>query len=332
MRIAVLSDLWPPFPGGAEKYVYYLTKRFARQHEVRVLTSYQKDRNGEHCEIGSIERYDGFEVERGDFICHVDTNLPERCEESRAGFAKWLKAYSPDLVFKHMFFSRLFDPPIQESGLPTVQVTHGYDTLTADIHVYNSEYTKQRQRPEQPDGIVIYPTAEQDVVAKKHVGGYLGFVKPVAHKGIDFLYELATAMPRKKFLVMRGEWTLCDRIKEGIPNITFVGPLPNIADFYAQCDLMLVPSLHEDAGTISQEATLNGLPCLSTDIMGLTETNGGIRLPLEVKPWVDAITELFNNGAYWERTLEAQWIRFRDLDWEGRVAKLEQRMEALCAK
>lgn len=332
MRIAVLSDLWPPFPGGAEKYVYYLTKRFARKHEVRVLTSYQKNRDGTHAEIGSIEEYDGFQVERGDFICHVDTNLPERCEESRQGFARWLEAYAPDLIFKHMFFSRLFDPPIQASGLPTVQVTHGKDELTADLHVYNSEYTKRRQDPPQPDGMVIYPTAEQDVVAAKRVGGYLGFVKPVAHKGIDFLYELAAAMPHKQFLVMRGEWHLCDRIREGLPNVTYVGPYPCIAEFYGQCDLMLVPSLHEDAGTISQEATMNGLPCLSTDIMGLTETNGGIRLPLDVKAWKDTITRLFNDGAYWERTVEAQWIRFRELDWDGRAAELERRMEALCAR
>lgn len=331
MRIAILSDLWIPFPGGAEKFVYYIAKRLAKKHEVRVLTSYQKNHDGSFAEIGSLENYAGMTVERGDFICHVDTNLEHKREESRRGFAKWLAAFKPDLIIKHMFFSVLWDAPIQASGIPTVQITHSSDTLKADIHVYNSEYTKGRQNPAQPDGLVIYPTAEDDVVARPRKGGCFGFVKPIPHKGVEFLYQLAAAMPHKKFLVLRGEWHECDVIKE-LPNVEFMKPVADIREFYARCDLMLVPSMHEDAGTISQEATLNGMPCLSSDIMGLPETNGGIRLPMVVGEWVKALTELYNNGAYWETVMENQWARFRDLDWDGRVSKLEQRMEALCAR
>jgi glycogen synthase len=43
MRILFLSDLWIPFPGGAERYVFNLARELVRRgHDVTVLTSYYR--------------------------------------------------------------------------------------------------------------------------------------------------------------------------------------------------------------------------------------------------------------------------------------------------
>jgi glycosyltransferase involved in cell wall biosynthesis len=70
------------------------------------------------------------------------------------------------------------------------------------------------------------------------------------------------------------------------PNVEYMEPVKDIRDFYKHCRLLLMPSEREEAGTVPFEATLNGIPCISSDVMGLPETNrGGIILPISIRPW-----------------------------------------------
>jgi glycosyltransferase involved in cell wall biosynthesis len=156
-------------------------------------------------------------------------------------------------------------------------------------------------------------------------GDYIGFVKPLEGKGIMFLYELADRMPERKFLVLRGEWQSCETIIEK-PNVTFINPVDDMDQFYSQVRITLMPSLSEDAGTIPQESAAHGLPCISSNVMGLPETNiGGIILPHDLNSWVDAIRQLDMEN-YYKEVVHREQEGLAGFAWEEKFDDLSRRI------
>lgn len=304
-RILCLSDLWLPFPGGAERLIFNIARDLMRRGlDVHVVTGYE-----------AAQQFDGPSV------THLSIPTGPDREEGAAVVTDLIRAGTPDVVLTHHHWAHEFGVDLVASTVPVVQVVlNGGRIPGAALAVYISEWVRGRAGGTSPADMVITPPAFPDVVADTHADA-IGFIKPIPHKGVDLIYQIAAAMPARRFVVLRGEWQTLEMIRPA-PNIEFVEPVDDIRDFYGRCRLMLVPSLYEDAGTVPQEATLNGLPCISTAVGGLAETNaGGILLPYVADQWVATIEALDDPTTY-ARVVERQREALDAYDHDRRLAAL----------
>lgn len=311
MRILVLSDLWLPFPGGAERLIFNLSRAlYQRGHDVLVLTGY------EHA-----EPFDGPPVV-------VNLDMPtDRTGEAQVALVA--ARFEPELILTHHVYARGFAGLLAEWPIPVVQVVlNGPRLPFAALAVYISEWVRSRHDDARPDDLTILPPALPDVVADEH-GDAIGFVKPIEHKGAQFFYRIARALPDRRFVVLRGEWQDLEII-ERLPNVEFLEPVSDIRKFWELVRVVLAPSLSEDAGTIGQEAAVNGVPCLSSMAGGLPETNGGGILlpPTRVGRWVRAIRSL-DNPARYESVVQRQRDYYDALDLTTRLEAFVTAVEGL---
>lgn len=282
--ILVVSDLWLPFPGGAERLMFNLSRSLMQHGEdVQVVTSYVH-----------AKRFDGPPVE------FRSIGVGEHHRDGWRDLASIIDQVEPDVILTHHFFAFEFEAELESCGVPIVQVVlNGHRLPFASLAVFIS--TEVRTRPGMGgvlDDLTIYPPAFDDVAAATH-GDAIGFIKPLHHKGVDLVYDLARALPFEQFVILRGEWQDIETIVD-LPNVEYMEPVDDIRSFYERVRLVLVPSLSEDAGTVAQECAVNGLPCISSDAGGLVETNaGGIILDdRSIDVWVEAIGALEDDAHY----------------------------------
>jgi glycosyltransferase involved in cell wall biosynthesis len=282
-RILVLSDLWLPFPGGAERLMFNLARDLMRKGStVNVVTGYEYP-----------QQFDG------PTVVSLPTIGPD--PEHGAAVIRDLIAYDhPDVILTHHHYAHLYGDVMVDSGIPVVQlVLNGKRLAGAALAVYISEWVEAQAGDAEPQDLVLTPPAMPDVVAATH-GDAIGFIKPIPHKGVRLVYQVAALMPRRRFVILRGEWQDLEVI-EPAPNVEFLEPVADIRDFYARCRVVLMPSLSEDAGSVAQECTVNGIPCISTNVGGLAETNAGGRLMTPAATpaqWVDQIEALDDPTEY----------------------------------
>lgn len=282
--ILVLSDLYVPFPGGAERLIFNLARDLMRRgEEVYVLTGYHP-----------AKQFDGppFDV----------IEVPEN-DIGGGVLQAAIDLIEPDAILTHHYWALTFENVIagcaRRHSAPIVQVVlNGRRLQSAAMAVFISNDVRNREgmNPQAQD-MVIHPPALDDVRAESH-GDAIGFIKPLPHKGVDLFYDIARAMPDRKFICLRGEWQDIETIIE-LPNVEFMEPVDDIRHFYKRVRLVLVPSLSEDAGTVAQECAVNGIPCISSDVGGLRETNvGGRRLDTrDPTEWVKTIDSF--DDPYW---------------------------------
>lgn len=270
MKILFLSDLWQPFPGGAERLAFNLGRDLMRRgHDVVVLTGYEL-----------AQQLDGPPV-----IIRDDIEVFATRDRGAKIVEAYLGATQPDLVITHHLYAFQFEEELIASGVPFIQLvlnTRRIDGAVFAVHI--SDWVRENVPGVQPYDLTITPPVFDDVVAKSEGAFQIGFIKPIPHKGVDTVYRIAELMPDRQFLILRGEWQDMEDIRD-LPNVGFMDPVVDIRDFYSQVEIMLMPSRSEDAGTVAQECALNRIPCLSSYADGLAQTNGGgIRLA-----WDDAI-------------------------------------------
>jgi glycosyltransferase involved in cell wall biosynthesis len=318
MKILTFSDLWVPFPGGAEKMMYNISLALKNLgNEVVILSGYNRSLDGvkhsmpyeEHTIFPTYMRSIPVnkEVDKGWEIVKEDI-LRER----------------PDFILTHAFFCNQFLTRLKTLNVPIVRVVHNGARGEVDLAVYNSQFTYDHSPDKKEGDFVLIPPVFDDVVADKK-GDAIGFIKPIPHKGVEFVYKLAQAMPDRKFKILRGEWQTVETIKE-FPNIEFLQPVNDIKDYYSQIRILLTPSTYEDAGIVPMEAAKNGIPCISSNVMGLNETNkAGIVLPLEIPLWVEAIKKL-DDPVYYNDIATREIGDVNSIDWLGQIASLNEKL------
>lgn len=330
MRILVLSDLWLPFPGGAERYMRNVVlELIKRGHTVKVLTSYEP-----------AQQETQFELEY--------KSIPVYAQHALGRDIIWdrIQKFKPQLVVMHHFFSGEFPEIFDSWGLPTLEIIHSRPrTRNATLAVFNSNYTANTPgQLRKPLDMVILPMADPETRAESH-GEYIGHIKPIGGKGIMMTYALAKRFPNRKFLVLRGEWQGAETMISGCPNIEYMEPVKDIRDFYKHCRLLLMPSEREEAGTVPFEATMNGIPCISSGVMGLPETNqGGVILPLSTHEWDPAMPwhpdnesitrwqqeiEHLDDKAYYDSIVARQKAFMASIPWAGLYDELNYKIEML---
>lgn len=316
MRIAVITDLWPPFPGGAERYIFNMARELKRRgHEIHVLTSY-----------ANAAEFDGIKPTWVSIGCHAyDTEPGHTHVDGWRDVKEFLWLCNAEVILTHHFFADEFKQEIFGGSTPTIQVVHnGRRNPQATLAIYNSGYTRARAGAKNED-LTIMPPAFEDIVSPTH-GSFIGFIKPIPHKGVAFMYRLAERLPEKDFMVLHGEWQHLEDIRRGIKNVFFMPPVHEMPTFYEKCRVMLVPSTQEDAGTVPQESALNGIPCISSSVMGLAETNkGGIVLPANEDMWVQAIQKLDDPQAYSE-VVDRQKSFIASINWPAQFDELSRRV------
>lgn len=327
MKILVLSDLWHPFPGGAESYIRRVTEFLASAgHEIHILTSYAKAKASLPMTIRDIGVYGrhahGVQV--------IESVLAEQ---------------KPDLILTHHFFCGEFASELSRWGIPFVEISHNRPRHPdARLTIFNSEFTASRCN-RRPDDIVLLPPIDKSCVAFSGIAQffrpYIGHIKPLGGKGIALTYKLAEYFLRRnrefdhgnpvklqKFLVLRGEWQDGEDIRQ-LPNVEFMEPVDDIREFYSKCRLVLMPSLSEDAGTVPQECAANRIPCISSNVGGLPETNqGGVILAPGEENWLlwaDAIHDLGWREGYDALVRRREWYT-NVYNWPKRLKEIEGRI------
>jgi glycosyltransferase involved in cell wall biosynthesis len=324
MRTSIISDLWQPFPGGAERYMANLADALAeRGHEIHILTSYAKAKSRHPMTIKSI---------------------PTGVLGSEM-VARFIDEHKPDLLISHHYFAGEFGWMFS-LDIPAVEIIHNRQrSVGAKLAVFNSRYTADRCGFREGD-MIILPPAGADVMAEYPgrlctTNGFIGHIKPIPNrfwkgqwygKGVDLTYRLARIMPERKFLVLRGEWQDVEYI-EHLPNVEFMEPVDDIREFYARCRLVVMPSGSEDAGTCCQEAAINGIPAISSNVGGLPETNaGGILLcPHDIRPWIREIVKL-DNREYYDEIVRRQRLAIATMSWAARFDELDAKLRVICGK
>lgn len=293
MKALVLSDLWVPFPGGAERHLFNLARELMwAGHDVEVVTGY-----------APAQQFDGPPLTMIDDV---------RREQLGEILAAAVDNSGADVVVAHQFYATHF--PSVAQGRPFVQLVYnGQRQPTADLALYISSHIARQQHHPGPDDLVLRPTAyPADVVAQSGSWDAVGFVKPLPHKNPQLVYQLARRMPTQRFVVLRGEWQPLEDVDGAPANVEFMEPVEDIREFWSQVSVVLMPSLSEDAGTVPIEAALNRVPCLSSNVGGLIETNaGGLALdPGDVDGW-------------------ESWLRFMLLDGSERNQVVERQVERM---
>lgn len=311
--IFCLSDLWPPFPGGAERLMFNIARDLHRRgNEVRALTGYEA----------------AMELD-GPPVVSMPIPIGDQRDEWAAIVRSCIEELQPNVILTHHCYAYQFEPELVASGVPVVQVVlNGRRLPGAALAVYISNWVREQLGDAESEDLVLTPPAFAEVVADEH-GDAIGFVKPIPHKGVDLVYRIASAMPDRRFVILRGEWQDLEDIRPA-PNITFMEPVVDIREFYRECRLVLMPSRSEDAGTVAQEAALNGLPCISSNAGGLVETNaGGIRLdPEPVDPWLRAIRDL-DDPWFYEEVARRQLAYLRETNHAATLDELAGRIATL---
>lgn len=311
--ILFLSDLWAPFPGGAERLAFNLARDLMRRGEdVTALTGYEHPLQ---LDGPPVIQDLGFEVFDGR-------------DRGGARVAAHLDEIRPDVVVTLALYAHQFERELVASGVPWVQVVlNGQRIPTAHLGVHITRWVRDQAKAPAGDLIVVPPVFD-DVVAGRHERG-IGFIKPIEHKGVDLVYRAARALPDRRFVVLRGEWQTLEVIVD-LPNVEYLEPVADIRRFYEQVDVVLMPSKSEDAGTVAQECTLNGIPCISSNVQGLAETNsGGVLLaPDDVTGFVKAIVRM-DDPTFREVVVDTMRRHLEERGQDAQLAAFHQAVVAL---
>lgn len=166
----------------------------------------------------------------------------------------------------------------------------------------------------------------EQIMAQKYQGQFVTFINASPAKGAPIFAKIAEVclkeLPELQFLVINTRTKFEEVVTElhtkdkpdehpytaeSFPNISVLEAQKNIRTVYGVTKVLLAPSLWYEAwGRVASEATLNGIPVISTNSGGLVEATAGsgiaieppqhcvddnLSLPTdeEIRPWIDAL-------------------------------------------
>jgi glycosyltransferase involved in cell wall biosynthesis len=154
---------------------------------------------------------------------------------------------------------------LAESGIPASMIEVIPDGVEFPPQVPNAQ---QRSRVR----------AQWELRKDDFLVGHMGGMS--AEKGLDSAVEalglLEQSVPRAR-LVLAGEFSgrESESAKTGAPlpegRVRWVGPIENLADFFAGLDVLIMPSTAEGLGSSALLAMAHGVPVIATRVGGLPE-------------------------------------------------------------
>jgi len=129
------------------------------------------------------------------------------------------------------------------------------------------------------------------------------FVKPQHVKGLPIFLKIAERMPEVPFLVVGRARRRVRRKLCRLPNVEYLGWLPDMRVAYQRARVLLGPSIWpEPFGRIFVEAGANGIPSVGSARGGIPEAmgDGGILIDdiFDVERWVEALRRFKDPETY----------------------------------
>jgi len=278
-------------------------------------------------EMGTeLDSAGGYQV--GGLECHVsfsDTFHPHDISAQSAmedHYLKILQREKPDLVWAHYtdFFSvtssvrwnpdrtwvvltdNEFPRQLELNQFPTVASAY----LNLRTVIVASRFMQRSLRTVMPWAQILRipnPVESlQEVNPVPRDPRYWIFVNPIKVKGVEFMLNLVTELPKEKFLFV-GNWGN-DR-PENLPlNVEWLPRQNGLNEVFQKAKGLLMPSVWDEAfGRLVLESMAAGVPVISSDRGSLPETvgDGGTVLPLEINQWRERLQA--NNEPYWQESV-----------------------------
>lgn len=288
MNILFSIHLYPPqHLCGAEMMAHRMIKHLqSKGHHVRVLLH-----QANHYKITNTYTYDGVDV------FPPNSNVIEN-------LFRWSQC-----VFTHLDYTRwtigmagLYKKPV----FNLIHNTHKYpeiENANSSQHiVYNSLWAKDKLGYKWSNFILTPPTDYRDfeLDVDSADNEYITLINLNENKGGEIFYEIAKAMPHKKFLGVKGSYD--EQIIKDLPNITYIDKTTNILSVYNKTRILLMPSKYESWGITATEAMCCGIPVICTEAEGLKENCGKAGIYIkdrnDIQSWVKEITKLDDAKAY----------------------------------
>ena len=198
-----------------------------------------------------------------------------------------------DVIMTHLDFTQHAIQMGQIVERPVINFVHNsypYDSvINARRHnyvVYNSEWIAKELNYKHPSMVFTPPCdwRKYDVCSDPGKNEYITLINLDENKGGKILRRLASAMPDKKFLGVRGAYSEPAQIGQVVDqpsNVTIRPNDPNVLDVYRQTRILIMPSRYESWGRTATEAMCNGIPVICTPTSGLKENCGkaGLYIP-----------------------------------------------------
>lgn len=228
--------------------------------------------------------------------CDVVLTHLEKGSDAQHGAPKWCRKY----------------------GKPLARIVHNERELhffkatrdTTDLVIFNSEWIRDVYNVTLTSGwpqTVFRPPVDVDYYkTDRHEADAITLINLTENKGAKLFYDLARAMPNRKFLAVKGGYD--QQMIARMPNVDIVDNTHDIRPIYARTRILLMPSLIETYGRVAVEAMCSGIPVIANETAGLREacaeaaTYCDRNMPGD---WIKAITALDDTAFYAKRSKAA---------------------------
>lgn len=215
------------------------------------------------------------------------------------------------------------------SDYPLIRISRNTNN---PIHViYNSEFVHGRRDFNVPHHIWTPPINidHWKLDHDPYRNPFITFVNPIPAKGVHVFKRLAELVPHRRFLVVKGGYSVGEQVLDFPKNVHVVDPQTDMRKVYNVTRILVYMSLHESYGMCGQEAQAAGIPVIAhinRETMGLVENLGdaGLYVWDDINNMVGYIDHINSLDDHYEYT---KWsIRSRknvlDKDTKLRAPKL----------
>jgi glycosyltransferase involved in cell wall biosynthesis len=308
MRVLASVHLYPPQHNCGSEWMLHRINKFliSKGHQCRVIIHHYSDVPYD---------YEGVEV-------FPETGLVDAY--------RWA-----DIILTHLDMTQFTITLAHLAKRPIVHFAHNdiaYDCIMnspgRSYAVYNSQWIADKIGYKIP-GYVLHPPCDIKDYEVETTREYITLISLNERKGGHLFYQIAKAMPEKKFLGVIGSYDNPGPLKMSqtdiisnliqLPNFTLVPNTPDILATYRRTRILLMPSDYESWGRTATEAMCSGIPVICTPTKGLKENCGEAAIyagkpidgepgaaqvnPGTVKQWVRAIRSLDNPVKYGKYSL-----------------------------
>jgi len=198
----------------------------------------------------------------------------------------------PDVIVCHLentpraaVLGKMFNIPVVQllhNHLPATlhsTVAHQFALLVANTNWMVEEYQQfwRENALREPTArlIRVRPPVDPEEYAGTP-GTRVTLVNLTVPKGAHVFYELATRLPRLKFLGVRGGYGI-QVVRTDLPNVEIIDNVPSndvVNKIYRRTKVILMPSDYESYGRVAAEACCSGIPVIAHPTAGLKEALG----------------------------------------------------------
>jgi glycosyltransferase involved in cell wall biosynthesis len=197
-----------------------------------------------------------------------------------------LSAYDEaDVVVTHLDRTRQVVDECHRRGLPLIHLLHNGGQLAfhkvtakdATCVVFNSDWLRRESSWPGAWTICRPPVdpAAYEVDHPTDASGFVALVNMTGAKGAGTFAAAARALPRLRFLGVKGAYGHQILPPPGTRNVTVIDQTDDIrADVYARTSVVLMPSHYESWGRVAVEACCASIPVIAHPTPGLKEALG----------------------------------------------------------